>query len=138
MKERKKTSFNISDETKQQLKEFAHTIPEINSMNSALEYIVKDYTRIKKEMEFIDAQTLNAARKMTAMDINISILLEMVTHLCYETATQIDEQLDYFSREDLNLESETIFDQHHPDPMYRLFRNRVLAFRKQKRESRFL
>ncbi|MBC1567218.1 hypothetical protein HCA55_17100 [Listeria booriae] len=133
---KEKANLTLNTETKETLQNLKEVIPEVTNMSNAVDFVVKDYWRMKKEMEFIDAQTLNAAQRMTAMDVNISIIAEMVTHLCYETATQIDGQLDYFQREDLNLESETIFDQ--SDPMYQLFRNRVLAFKKQKRESRFL
>ncbi|HAA5274397.1 TPA_asm: hypothetical protein GF850_14590, partial [Listeria monocytogenes] len=111
---KEKTTVTLNTETKEHLQQLRTIIPEITSMSSGIDYVVKDYYRMKKELEFIDNQTLNAAKKMTAMDVNISILTEMVTHLCYETATQIDEELDYFKREDLNLESYSVFDKHDP------------------------
>ncbi|EDO1100153.1 hypothetical protein F3280_13835 [Listeria monocytogenes] len=133
---KEKTTVTLNTKTKEHLQQLRTIIPEITSMSSGIDYVVKDYYRMKKELEFIDNQTLNAAKKMTAMDVNISILTEMVTHLCYETATQIDEELDYFKREDLNLESYSVFDKH--DPMYNLFRDRVINYRKKRKESLYM
>lgn len=136
MASKEKVTLTLNSETKEKLNGFKEIIPEVTSLSNAVDYVIKDYWRIKKEMEFIDAQTLNAAQRMTAMDINISVLTEMVTHLCYESATQIDENLDYFKREDLNLETPTVFDQ--SDPMYELFRKRVLAYRRRKKQQEYL
>lgn len=126
----------MSDEAKDHLMELKKQLMGITSMSAAIEYIVNDYVRMKQELEYIDSQTLNAAKKMTSIDVNMSIAVEMLTHLCYETATQIDEGLDYFKREDFNVDGKTVMDGQ--DPMYNFFRERILSYRKNKRERMYL
>lgn len=133
---KEKTNLSLMTYTKEQLRSLENTIPEVSSMSAAVDYIVKDYMRMKQELEFIDSQTLNAAKKMTAIDVNMSIAVEMLTHLCYETVTQIDEGLDYFKREDFNVDGKSVMAGN--DPMYNFFRNRIQSYRKNKRESMYL
>lgn len=133
---KERANLSLLPYTKEQLKVLEASIPEVGSMSAAVDYLVKDYVRMKKELEFIDSQTLNAAKKMTAIDINMSIAVEMLTHLCYETATQIDEGLDYFKREDFNVDGKSVMAGN--DPMYNFFRNRIVNYRKNKGESKYL